>query len=188
MAEQLVREELQSQVYMREEFPMLTTWGCPSDTIHSAGLNYLTAMGRHHGYWAISEYPVPNATGLKVDRSVRSDVCWFNKADGAVILLGEFEHYDPSAQGRLKIKQKAENLVIAHHQLPHNQRILLLAIWTATGIPVNGLQDLTNAVRQAFRDGAGNSIPALPQDCSFVTGVMVFRPGVRGMVFEEVLL
>ena len=186
----LILDEFQKMAYLRAEFPMLTGWGCPTDTVHSMGLNYLTALGRHFGFWAISEYPVPNLTNLRVARAVRSDVAWFARPEGEVKLLCEFERYDPSAGGKIKLREKVENLVIAHHQLSRLQpRILLLIVWTTAGVAITGLTELVFKVRQGFWDNKGNKIPSLPQDSEFIAASFVFSQSSKGLLFfEEVLL
>lgn len=184
---QHLEDEFSTGKFLHIEFPMLTQWGCPTDTVHSAGLNYYTALGRQLGYWAVSEYPVSNVTGFTVDRTVRSDICWFTKPDGYICLLGEFEHFNASKQGQIKLRQKAENLVIAHHMLPPGPRILLLMVWAGTDQLVTGLMDLVSAVRGGFRDSQGNLIPALPGDSIFLTGQMLFSAGSHGLICKEVL-
>ena len=64
-----LRAEFRTLEYAKADFPMLTTWGVPdfSHTIHSLGCNYPSALGRHLGFWAISDYPV------RVPRSGNTD-------------------------------------------------------------------------------------------------------------------
>lgn len=183
-----VLSELREAAFMRAEFPMLTKWGCPSDTVHSVGLNYLTALGRQNGFWAVSEYPVQNITNINVSRAVRCDIAWFSKPSGEVKLLCEFERYDSCSAGRAKLKEKAENLVIAHHQLPSAPRVLLLLVWAVAGSVITGLQELVSTVRQGFRDEIGNLIPSLSQDSMFRVATFILRQSHCGMIFEEALL
>lgn len=55
-AEQALRAEFGTLALARSAFPMLTAWGVEdfSHTIHSLGCNYLTAIGREAGFWAMS--------------------------------------------------------------------------------------------------------------------------------------
>ena len=89
---------------------MLTDWGVEdfSLTIHSLGCNYLSSLGREHGYWAMSEYPV-RVSKPGVVSSIRPDTVWWSRPDGNVILLGEFERYIPGQEQ--KLMEKARNLV-----------------------------------------------------------------------------
>ena len=55
-----IREQLLCEFalldFARAEFPMLTDWGITDESVavHSLGYNYLAALGRHLGYWAVS--------------------------------------------------------------------------------------------------------------------------------------
>src|SRR5262249_49350190 len=102
-------EEFQSRAFLRDEFPMLASWGVEdySHTVHSLGLNYLAALGRHFGLWAVSEYPVAPAPAYLAVRNVRCDVVWFARPDGRVALLAEFERYEETRGKQERLRQKA---------------------------------------------------------------------------------
>jgi hypothetical protein len=82
---------------------MLTAWGADdfSVPIHSLGCNYLCAIGRELGFWAISEYLVRITTGAN-GYSVRLDVAWWSRPNPDVALLGEFKRFDSSQQRNLE--------------------------------------------------------------------------------------
>ena len=167
---------------------MLADWGVEDYglTLHSLGLNYLGAFGRCAGYWTVTEYPVgPN--GSPVGRDVRPDVVWLEKPSGGIVLLGEFERAD--FPGRTEtIRSKAENLLIAHHQLGASPRVLLLGLWTTNGEPNRGLTELLTHVRCGFRDECGNRIPGLSSDSAFMVAMFLFGRADAGYRLREVLL
>jgi len=181
-------EELRTLTFLRSEFPMLADWGVEDfdHTIHSLGLNYLTALGRKLGFWAVSEYPVRRSNVRQYSGSVRCDVTWLMRPSGAVVLLGEFERYGPTKQRILR--RKAENLAAAHHLLAGEARLLVLAVWTTSSVPVHGLRDLPNHVRGGFLDPSGNRVPPLPANVDLLTPVFVLHPSERGLVLREVLV
>lgn len=168
---------------------MLATWGAPDygETIHSLGINYLTAFGRSLGFWAASEYPVRPDPEWQFARNVRPDVAWFQKPSGDGVLLGEFERYESTRLKRHLLRHKAENLVLAYHQLPVKPQILLLAVWTTHDTPVQGIKRLRDYVHSGFRDEAGNSIPAPGADAAFIVVTFVMYQRDTRLVLGEVL-
>lgn len=189
LVENALVAEFLSLNFLQQEFPMLAQWGVHDIglTIHSLGLNYLSALGRHTGFWAVTEYPIFQNRLSSGPSEIRGDIVWFGKPEGKVVLLSEFERYEPLSMKRNMIRQKAENLVIAHHHLGNNPRVLLLALWTLTGMPVTGLGQIKTHVRGGFRDSSGNRVPALRQDILFLIATFVLRRTERGLTLGEVL-
>src|SRR6516162_976295 len=95
--EAVVRAEFADLALACSEFPMLTDWGVEdvSETVHSCGMNYLAALGRRLGRWALSEYPVVVPGLLEGGSFVRLDAVWWSRPAGQVELLAEFERYEP---------------------------------------------------------------------------------------------
>lgn len=185
-----LRDEFENWSYLLREFPMLARWGV-SDyglALHSLGLNYLSGFGREVGFWSVTEFPVTSLCGNPVpQQDVRPDVIWFDRPTGEIALIGEFERADAPNKTEV-IREKAQNLVIAHHQLPPRPRILLLGLWTATGIPPASARTLQTHVRSGFRDARGNRIPGLPNTTSLLIVTFMFGKTESGLVLREVLL
>ncbi len=181
--------------FLRREFPMLTD-GRVSDVglaIHSLGLNYLAAFGRELGCPAVTEFPLvsedsvplgrqPDFTGLEV----RPDVVWFNRQSRAPVLLAEFERYDEVPAKRRLILEKAENLVLAHHLSPGQERILLLALWTFTGARVSGLAEISTHVRSGFRRSGSTPINGLSGDVRFLVATFLFARHGPSLTLKEI--
>ena len=183
-------EEFALGTYLRDEFPMLAEWGVEDHglTMHSLGLNYLAALGRHANFWAVSEYPILPIAPSGSEPGIRTDVVWFDRNCGEIALLGEFERYEPAAMKAGAIRRKAENMVIAHHRLGACPRILLLALWTLSGIPVTGIGEIKTHLRAGFQDATGEWIPALGQEAVFFVVTFVFRRNCTGLFLGEVLV
>lgn len=182
-----LRRELCSLEFAHEEFPMLASWGVEdfSHTIHSLGCNYLSAFGRHCGYWTISDYPIRVETRTN-GHSLRPDVAWWDKVTSEVVLLGEFERID--GRGVAKLIDKARNLLEAHHALGEAPRTLLLLGWTLAGTEVGSLESVRAVVHDGFRPCGGPAIPGLASDAAFVLGTAVFGEMRGGTRLVEVRL
>lgn len=151
---------------------MLTDWGVEdfSLTIHSMGCNYLSALGRSLDFWAMSEYPVrllKNGSG-----SIRPDTVWWKKPDREIILLGEFERFDPSCKN--KIVEKAKNLIKAHYELGEHSRLLVLMVWTMAGNDLSFLKSVQKLANEGFRASHGKLIPGIGSSSTFMVPAAVF--------------
>lgn len=180
--------EFRNGAFLRQEFPMLSEWGVNDYglAVHSMGLNYLSALGRQAGFWSVTEFPIIPTNDFELSRRIRGDVLWFDKKNAKVVLLGEFERYVPQSGKRSVLWEKAENLVIAHHQLGNEPRILLLTLWTVTGVPIMNLGEFITHVRAGFRDEQGNPIPSLPSSVQFLVVTFIFRKSEKGLILGEV--
>lgn len=170
--ERTLRAEFGTLAFAKSHFPMLTEWGVEdfSVTIHSLGCNYLSALGRELGCWAMSEYPVrvsPGATGY----SVRPDVAWWSGPTPAVALLGEFERFE---SGQRNLIEKARNLLRAHHELGDQPRVLLLMAWSVAGTDLRGLDEVRAVSHDGFRTSDGLVVPGLGAESRFVLVTAVF--------------
>src|SRR6516162_3325529 len=114
--EAVVRAEFADLALACSEFPMLTEWGVEdvSETVHSCGMNYLAALGRHHGRWALSEYPVTVAESPEGGSFVRLDAVWWSRPSVRVELLAEFERYEPNLAKRSLVAEKLRHLLLSH--------------------------------------------------------------------------
>jgi hypothetical protein len=171
--ERTLRAEFEALAFARSAFPMLTAWGVDdfSVTIHSLGCNYLCALGRELGFWAMSEYPVRITAGAN-GHSVRPDVAWWSRPNPDVVLLGEFERFDSGQQRNLT--GKARNLLRAHYALGERPRVLLLMTWAFAGTNLRGLEDVRAAAHNGFRTSDGLIVPGLGGGSTFIVATAVF--------------
>ena len=131
---QAIREEMKAGEIRKRFFPMMTDFGVRdySETVHTMGLNYLTAIGRTiSDTTAISECPVypyekqsfmpekvaEESGEYHIDKkpAVRPDSIWYSIKDNQPLLLCEFERYDNSRIKNRKLEEKIQNLLIAYN-------------------------------------------------------------------------
>ncbi len=192
-----IKEEFRAPVFLHREFPMLTE-GRVSDVglaIHSLGLNYLAAFGRSLGCPSVTEFPLVSEGTSNLGRQsdftgleVRPDVVWFDRQSRDPVLLAEFERYEEVPTKRRLVFEKAENLVLAHHLSPGLQRILLLALWTFTGVTVGGIGEICTHVRSGFRRGGRAPINGLSGDARFLVATFIFARHGPCMILKEILV
>lgn len=155
---------------------MLTDWGVEdfSHTIHSLGCNYLAAVGREAGFWAMSEYPV-RVPSSGVQHSVRPDIVWWERSSADAVVLGEFERAEPHKPG--KLVDKARNLLQAHHALGERPRLLLLVGWTLSGTKLGDLGSVRTVMTSGFRASDGTPVRGLGRRSVFLLATAVFGDG-----------
>lgn len=144
-----IREEMRSGKIRSKFFPMMAGFGVRdySETVHTMGLNYVTAIGRTiNNTTAISECPVypyekkvysAEKVGEKSEEyraekepTVRPDSIWYSTKDNQPLLICEFERYDNSRLKNKKLEEKIQNLLIAYHQLGGDVPLILFIYWT----------------------------------------------------------
>ena len=111
-------------------FPMICQGGVAdySEMVHSIGLNYITQIGRTiEDVVSISECPVIQEN--KVPREIRADSIWFERNNFKPVLISEFERYENTRTKKTKVREKAENLLIAYHQLNRDLQVVLYVTW-----------------------------------------------------------
>lgn len=174
-----IKEEFKSGKVRNEMFPMITKFGVRdySETVHSLGLNYITAIGRFiDEIAAISECPVypykekntyskyvADGAGVYGDNinEVRPDSIWFSKEDNSPILICEFERYEKSKRKDLKIKEKIENLLIAYHQLGGKVPIILFVYWSYAAENPGDIDEYISILDNGFRKSNGIYVPGI---------------------------
>lgn len=173
-----IKKEFKEGKIRNEMFPMMTKLGIKdySETVHTVGLNYITAIGRHiDGITSLSECPVfPEvakcnsniaAEGFEkygnITDEVRPDSIWFSKEDNSPILICEFERYEKNIRKDLKIKEKIENLLIAYHQLGGNVPIILFVYWSYTGKNPGHIDDYISIFDNGFWKSNGIYVPGI---------------------------
>jgi hypothetical protein len=149
---QALDDEFRSLSFLRDSFPMLTDWAVKDESvlIHSLGCNYLAALGRHLGFWAINECPFRVSGG----NTIRPDAVWWNKDDRQVMLLAEFERYQAGQDA--KLQAKAKNLVETYASITPKPVVALLLTWVFTGTDLKGARSAGSVAYNGFA-GAGKS-------------------------------
>ena len=152
---QAIVTEMENGIIRKQQFPMLTQHGIRdySETVHTAGLNYITQIGRSvEGIVALSECPVCSVEEelFKLTREVRSDSIWFDRNLLEPVLVAEFERYEKRRAKNLKLQEKIENLLIEYHRLGGKIPFILFVYWTYNDGTVAG--DIERYVR-VFDDG-----------------------------------
>jgi len=185
-AERTLRDEFRTLEFARSAFPMLTTWGVEDfgQTIHSLGCNYLAALGREAGFWAMTEYPV-RVPSNDVARSVRPDVAWWDKATGEPVVLGEFERAEAHKPG--KLAHKARNLLQAHQALGPRPRLLLLVGWALAGTDLGHPGEVREVMASGFRAEDGTPVRGLGRRSVFLLATAVFADVDGGRKLLRVL-
>lgn len=139
--------------------PMWTEWGVRDvgHLIHSLGCTFLTAVGRDHGFAAVSEAPAPHeALFAHVEEDVRSDSVWFDRKTKRVVLLGEFERY---AGKKKDLSPKVETLLLAQNWWGCKDLILMLAYWSIGHVSLPDHDGLRNIAREGFSARGGVRVP-----------------------------
>lgn len=191
-----IKSEFKNGEIRDNMFPMMTKFGVRdySETVHSLGLNYITAIGRQiEGISAISECPVdPNKTynnyslvaaeesegyGDKLSDEVRPDSIWFSKESNEPILICEFERYEKGKRKDLKIKEKIENLLIAYHQLGGNVQLILFVYWSYSTENPKYIDECISILDNGFRKNNGIYIPGIN---GVKTSYLVYRSVANG--------
>lgn len=164
-----ITQELKIGRIRKELFPMMTNFGVRdySETVHTMGLNYLTAIGRRiKDVTAISECPVypygnNNFITGSIDMNImvadepgnykgdkepiaRPDSIFYSTVDNQPLLICEFERYDNSRLKNKKLEEKIQNLLIAYNQLGRNVPLILFVYWTYPKITPG---DISNYIR-----------------------------------------
>jgi hypothetical protein len=193
-AEEALRDEFCTLACAHEDIPILCDWGIEdfSETLHSAGINYLAAIGRRAGRVAMTEYPVrvttPGRWCTPVPGWVIPDAVWWRRETREVELLGEFERYEPGHGKRQTLQEKVRNLLLAHREIGSAATLLLLFVWTLSGIPVTGLDEVRSLVRSGFRDLGGIMVAGLPSESKVLIATAVFCSFEGQLRLKEVLV
>lgn len=183
-----VINELNQGKIRAKYFPMLTKQGLRdySESVHSAGLNYLTEMGRHiEGVVSLSEfpvYPLNNQYSHHLTREVRSDSFWFTRDTCRPLLVAEFERFEKSKSKHDKLREKIENLMLAYHQLGGDLALILFVYWSYQGAVPNNIDNYLRVFDEGFSLANGKYIPGVS---SHNTECIVFQAIASG--FKEKL-
>jgi len=178
-----VINELNNGRIRKRYFPMLTHLGLRdySESVHSAGLNYLTEIGRHiEGAASLSEfpvYPVDNQYRHSLTREVRSDSIWYEIDTGRPLLVAEFERFDRTRLKHDKLREKIENLLLAYHQLGGEVLLILFVYWSYQGSVPDHIEKYLKVFDEGFSLANGKYIPGVS---SHKTECVVFQAVADG--------
>jgi len=163
---EVLKKEFTTRITLKRYFPFWLNPGVVdySETIHSLGLNYITAIGRESGYLAISEYPVcvPQDHRFAPLGEVRTDSVWLNRDNYSPVLLGEFERYDRGKKD--KLRQKIENLVIGYHQFDGKVKDLVLVFWVKGNENPGDISPVISGIYNGFIRN-GHTVPGISTSC-----------------------
>jgi hypothetical protein len=149
---QALDKEFRTLNFLRDTFPMLTDWAVRDESvlIHSLGCNYLAALGRHLGFWAINECPFR----VSGNKTIRPDAAWWHRPDRQVVFLAEFERYEDGQDG--KLAAKARNLVETYAAIDPNPVVVLLLTWVFAGTDLKNARMAGTVAYNGFQ-GEGNT-------------------------------
>lgn len=94
--------------------------------VHSLGCSVWNALGHELGLMAVVECPAPLSHGA----DIRSDSGWFETTKAIPSCLIEFERYDGTVKGQLKLEEKLRNLLEAAQRWEFAPTILILSAWS----------------------------------------------------------
>ncbi|AST58059.1 hypothetical protein Thert_02120 [Thermoanaerobacterium thermosaccharolyticum] len=192
-----IKKEFKEGNIRNEMFPMMTKFGVRdySETIHTVGLNYITAIGRFvDGVTSLSECPVfpynvENNYGEMVaesqasygnkDDEVRPDSIWYSKVDNSPILICEFERYEKNRRKDLKIKEKIQNLLLAYYQLGGNVPIILFVYWSYAGENPGDIGEYISILDNGFKKNDGTYVQGIN---ALKTTYLVYRCVASGNI------
>jgi hypothetical protein len=178
LEEETFAAKLQDLELAREILPLWTDWGVEDSgvLIHSLGVTFLTSIGQHLGYVAVSEVPVPQqGTFAHIGDNVRSDSIWFDRTSHAPVLIAEFERYSGSDEHKLKLENKVRSLLLAQHRCCTTSRstnFLLLAYWTKGLASLPKHSELQKIVQHGFETRARQKVLGCNSRLIFLQFVM----------------
>jgi hypothetical protein len=177
-----IKKEFKEGLLRKKLFPMMTDFGVKdySETVHSLGINYITAIGRNiEGITAISEYPVDpygyksriagSVSSVREERgeyicstdAFRPDSIWFSKHDNKPVLICEFERYEKNWRKDNKLKEKIQNLLIAYHQLGGNIPLILFIYWSYSKDVAGDIDTYISILNNGFKQPGGEYISGI---------------------------
>ena len=175
-----INNEFATGAIRENMFPMITKFGVRdySETVHTMGLNYITAMGRmYEEVTAISEcpvYPYEGNAGLSekiaetsatytVDKEpvIRPDSIWYSTTDNLPVLICEFERYEKNRVKNKKLEEKIQNLLISYHQLGGKVPLLLFVYWTYSKVTPGDISEYINIFDKGFVTRSGTRVAGI---------------------------
>ncbi|WP_205781089.1 hypothetical protein [Methylocaldum sp. SAD2] len=150
-------EAMSSLEFVERSYPMLTHWGVRDADVlvHSLGCSVWNALGQEMGFMAVTECPAPMTHGA----DIRSDSTWFCRQQRSPIALVEFERFDGTERGQLKLDEKLCNLLEASMRWGNSPSVLVLATWNKGVVSAPDKDKLVERCRNGFRSSVGARVP-----------------------------
>ncbi|MGL4731726.1 MAG: hypothetical protein ACRCW0_09090 [Clostridium sp.] len=167
-----IKSELENGDIRNNLFPMMTKFGVRdySETVHTLGLNYITALGRYiEGVSTISECPVyPHKEDKYVNRIADEEAVYGSKTThvrpdsvNTPILICEFERYEKNKRKDIKLIEKIQNLLISYHQLGGNVPIILFVYWSYANENPGDIDEYISIFDKGFKTDKGSYIQGI---------------------------
>ena len=103
---------------------------------------------------------------------VRPDVVWWCKSDKRIVLIGEFERFEPGQQE--KLADKSKNLLRSYESLNREAETLILMPWTIAGTNLTGNHTARAVAYDGFRDSDGQTISGIGEEANFILAHAIF--------------
>ncbi|MCO1333160.1 hypothetical protein MO867_02285 [Microbulbifer sp. OS29] len=124
--------------------------------VHSLGCSVWNTLGHELELMAVVECPAPSSHGA----DIRSDSGWFVMGESRPSCLVEFERYDGTEKGQLKLEEKLRNLLEAAQRWEHSPKILVLSAWRQGIVRAVDTERLKSICRCGFTSNTGARISA----------------------------
>ncbi len=185
MAE-LARPELR---WIAKNFPLLTSnLLVDQDTlVHSLGCSVWNTFGHEQGYMAVVECPAPGTFGA----DIRSDSGWFEPNATRPLCLIEFERFDGSRRGQLKLEEKLQNLLEAAQRWQYSPQQVVLSVWSQGVVSTPATQELRDICRSGFISSTGVHVSASPEMTVILSRFVFIKNSatiILDRIYDEVLV
>lgn len=152
-------ETMSSLEFAERSYPMLTHWGMRDEDVlvHSLGCSVWNQLGQESGFMAVTECPAPKTHGA----DIRSDSTWFCRTQRSPVALVEFERFDGTERGQLKLDEKLCNLLEASMRWDNSPTILILAAWNKGVVSAPNKEKLVERCRNGFKSSSGALVPPI---------------------------
>ena len=142
--------------WVEKNFPLLTGNQLMDQDVmvHSLGCSVWNTFGHELGYMAVVECPAPGTFGA----DIRSDSGWFEKGHSQPFSLIEFERYDGSDKGQLKLEEKLKNLLEAAQRWQYSPKLLVLSAWSQGLVSAPDTKRLREICRLGFTSSTGTYV------------------------------
>lgn len=144
--------------WVSRAFPLMTSTQLMDQDVlvHSLGCSVWNTFGHDQGYMAIVECPAPGTSGA----DIRSDSGWFEIYAKYPMCLIEFERYDGSNRGQLKLEEKLKNLLEAAQRWQHSPQQVVLSTWSQGVVNAPDTERLKDICRYGFTSSTGSVVYA----------------------------
>lgn len=143
--------------FIDRNFPMFSNWGVRDEDVlvHSIGCSAWNMLGSDLGYMAVTECPVPMTHGA----DIRSDSTWFSRSQRTPNVLIEFERFDGTDRGQIKIDEKLRNLLEASMRWGDTPSVLILSAWSKGVVSAPNKAMFQQRCHRGFKSSVGALVP-----------------------------